>query len=153
MSNTKIIIAGTTVTMQSAHTLAELEKVGRYKPQALRLEDESGTPYFVILPGAFGSISNDGIVYGDTAPDGSEKAVVSIPLPGVPGKTAKEAVALTYGPAVANANKVEAQIDAALTEVNVMLAGVESSIVIAGPVEPVEPAECGCNEPTVCCHN
>ena len=141
MSNTKIIIAGTTVTMQSAHTLAELEKVGSYKPQALRLEDENGTPYFVVLPSAFGSISDDGIVYGDTAPDGSEKAVVSIPLPCVPGKTAKEAVALTYGPAIANANKVEAQIDAALAEVNAMLEAVESGIVIAAPTEVEDAAD------------
>lgn len=91
--------------------------------------------------GIVGSISDDGIVYGDTAPDGSEKAVVSIPLPCVPGKTAKEAVALTYGPAIANANKVEAQIDAALAEVNAMLEAVESGIVIAAPTEVEDAAD------------
>ena len=56
-------------------------------------------------------------------------------------KTAKEAVALTYGPAIANANKVEAQIDAALAEVNAMLEAVESGIVIAAPTEVEDAAD------------
>lgn len=138
MFNTKIIIAGTTVTMQSAHSLEDLSKVAQYKPDAMRLTNEAGETQFCVLPGMFGSVEDGGIVYSDTAPDGSGEAVVSIPLPTVVGKSAKEAVAETYGPIIANANKVEAQIEEALVEVNAMLAEVEAQIVVAAPPAPID---------------
>ena len=138
MFNTKIIIAGTTVTMQSAHTLEDLEKVANYKPDAMRLTNEAGETQFCVLPGIFGSVEPNGIVYSDTAPDGSGEAVVSIPLPTMVDKSAKEAVAEVYGPIIANANKVEAQIEEALAEVNTMLADIKAQIVVAAQPAPVD---------------
>lgn len=131
MANTKIIIAGTTVTMCSAHSMDELNKVAMYKPEAMSLSDEAGFPYFSVMPGVRGDVKESGIAYSATAPDGSGKAVVSIGLPVIDGMDAKAAVAAKYGPIIANANKVEAQIDAALDEVNTMLASVEAQIVVA----------------------
>lgn len=128
----KIMICGTTFTIESTHSLDDLNKVASYKPDALHLDDENGNPYFFVLPGTFGNIQSDGIIYADTAPDGSGKAVVTIPLPPCKdGQTVKSAVAAKYGPVICNANKVEKQIADALEEVNAMLASVEANIVMA----------------------
>lgn len=131
MSNTKIVIAGSVVVLQSAHTMKELEKVAAYKPESLTLKDKDGAMYFSVLPGSFGNIEAGNITYSETTPDGSGKACVTLPLPTGTGDI-KKIVAQAYGPAIANANKVEAQIDAALDEVNEMLTAVEAQIVFAG---------------------
>lgn len=138
--NTAIIIAGTTFTLQSPHTLADLEKVARYKPSAMTLVDENKHIYFSIQPSSAGFIGGDFVSYANVAPDGSGKACVTWALPS--GDDVKRAIAKEYGPIIANANKVEAQIEAALAETNAMLADIEAQIVVAGAAEvPVAEAE------------
>lgn len=141
MANTIITIAGDVVVFTSAHTKSDIEKVAAYKPEALMLKDEDGFVYFTLTAGAVGAIKGDQLTYNSVAPDGSGKASLTIGLPKIEGKTAKEAVASIYGPTIAKANKVEAQIDEALTEVNAMLADVEGQITIAGAAEAAEVTE------------
>lgn len=138
----KIIISGTVFTIESSHTLADLEKVANYKPDALALANEAKEKYFFVLPGAFGTVSNDGVTFADEAPDGSGKAVVTIPLPAT-GGDAKKAIAAKYGPTIVNMNKVEAQIAEALAEVDGMLASVEEQITVAGATEIPAPDPAG----------
>lgn len=128
----KIIIAGTTMTIESAHTLKNIEKVARYKPSALQLVDKDHNPYFYLLPGTVGNVQDSGVTFADVAPDDSGAAVITLGLPKISGKTVKQAVAETYGPVIANINKVEAQITNAIGETDTMLSEIESQIVIAG---------------------
>lgn len=132
---TTITIAGSVCVFTSAHKKDELEKVAAYKPEALQLKDKDGNAFFCVLPGTYGEIKAGMLIYNDVAPDGSGRACLTMPLP--TGDDAKKAVAAKYGPIIANANKVEAQVDEALTEVNTMLADVEGQIVIAGET-PIE---------------
>lgn len=128
---TQIIIAGTTVTFVSPHTMDELKKVAKFKPAAITLHDEEGVGYFDILPSTVPIITKKMIGYADSAPDGTGRACVSVPLPVVNGMSPSQAVASEFGPTIANANKVEEQISAALDEVNSMLQDVENGIVVA----------------------
>lgn len=137
---TNITIAGSVVVLTSAHTKRDIEKVGAYKPDALMLKDEEKNVYFTLLTGIHGGVSATCLTYDGVAPDGSGKASLTLGLPKMEGKSAKEAVAAMYGPMIAKANQVEQQIEAALNEVNAMLADVEGQITIAGET-PVNPAE------------
>lgn len=129
-NTTSIVIAGSVVVIASAHTKAELEKVAAYKPEALQLKDKEGNTYFTLLPGCTGNATPTALVYSEVTPDGTGKACLTLPLP--EGEDAKKAVAAAYGPMIANANKVEAQIADALIETNAMLADVENQITVAG---------------------
>lgn len=139
MNNTSIIIAGSVVVLVSPHTQEELKQVAAYKPQALQLKDGDGEVLFSLVPGLEGNATPGALIYSETAPDGTGKACVTLPLPR--GDDVKKAVAAFYGPIIAKANLVEAQIDAALVETNTMLAEVESQIIVAAPVEAAEEAE------------
>ena len=132
-NKTTITIAGNVCVFTSSHKKEDLEKVAAYKPEALQLKDkEDGHTYFAITPSStYGYIDgNKMLAYADVAPDGSGKACLTVGLPN--GDDIKKAVAATYGPIIANANKVEAQVEEALAEVNAMLADVESQITVAG---------------------
>lgn len=133
MANTTITIAGSVVVLRSAHSLEELEKTAAYMPEALMLKDDNGNVYFTLTPGVVGIAKHNNLTYSETAPDGSGKACLTLPRPA--GDDAKKAVAAMYGPIIANANKVEEQVSAALAEVNAMLAAVEDQITVAGETE------------------
>ena len=135
---TTITIAGKVCVFTSGYTMDDLQKVANYKPDALSLKDEKGNITFSLLPSVSGMINSNALAYCDVAPDGSGRACLTVGLP--EGADAKKAVASKYGPVIVNANKVECQIDAALTEVNAMLADVESQITIAGET-PIETEE------------
>ena len=127
---TKIHITGTALTLVSEHTMEELRKVSKYQPKATRLQDEDGNAYFFLNPSTNACLTDSIVAYADVAPNG--KACLSVLLPKLPaGKTAKDYVAETYGPTIANLNKVEAQIETALSEVNAMLDEIKAGITVA----------------------
>ena len=131
MSNTKIIIAGTSCTFVSAHSLADLNKVAKYKPAVLNKTDEDGNVLFFLMPASIGSIGSQGITYATTVADG-EKACLTVGLPAPQaGKKISEVVAEVYGPIVAQANEIEAKIDEALKEIDKMVSDVESAITVS----------------------
>lgn len=127
---TKITITGTTVTFTSSVKMEDIKKVCRYNPAATQLVDDNDNVTFTMIYGDVGMTTDKCIVYNAETPDGSGLACVSVGLPSVDGKTAQAAVAEVFGPMVAKANKVEAQIADALTEINGMLASVEGAITI-----------------------
>lgn len=131
MEKTKIIIAGTTVTFVSPHTLDQLRKVENYSPEALVLRDENNNPQFVLSAGQVGAIETAYATYADSTPDDNALACISMGLPCCGGKKATEVVADIYGPMVVKMNQIEGQIEKALHTVNDMLRQVESDITVA----------------------
>lgn len=131
MEKTKIIIAGTTVTFVSPHTLEQLRKVEKYKPNALVLRDDNGDAQFILSASHDAAITDAYAAYADSTPDENALACISMGLPNCNGKKATEVVADSYGPMIVKMNAIEAQITRALHDVDDMLRQVANDITVA----------------------
>ena len=111
-----VTIAGNSYVITSAISMAALETVKKYRPSALALTDpEKKETTFKVGIGS-NSVSDYGISFGGVS-NGDEKlatATLSIPSD---VEDAKEYVLDKAGLAIANLNKVEAGIAAALNEI------------------------------------
>ena len=112
----KVTIAGNSYVITSEISMADLETVKKYRPTALSITDpESKETTFKVGVGS-NSVSDYGISFGGVS-NGDEKlatATLSIPSD---VEDAKEYVLNKAGLAIANLNKVEIVIAAALDEI------------------------------------
>ena len=112
----KVTIAGNSFVITSRISMADLETVKKYRPTALTLtNEETKEQYFKVGLGG-SSVSDFGVGFGGVS-NGEEKlatATLSIPSD---VEDAKEYVLDKAGLALANLNKVEDGITAALEEI------------------------------------
>lgn len=127
MANIKI--SGRTATIVSVYTLADIEKLGKYRPEALVLEDKDGNVTFKVGTSCCGSISDYGVGFADET-FGNGKACVTV-LGGDAYATAEEFVLEEIGTAINKLNKVESQIAGALDEVEAEITAIKDAIEIA----------------------
>ena len=111
-----VTIAGNSYVITSAISMADLETVKKYRPSALALTDSDKKETTFKVGIGSNSVSDYGISFGGVS-NGDEKlatATLSIPAD---IEDAKEYVLDRAGLAIANLNKVEAGINAALNEI------------------------------------
>ena len=124
-----ITIAGRTATIVSAYTLEELEKVERYRPDALRLKDEDGETTFAIGTSCNGSVGTYGISFAEET-FGNAKACVTVAPACTCYEKPEDFVVDQIGTAIISLNKVEAQIPDALDEIDAELAAIKEAITV-----------------------
>ena len=112
----KVTIAGNSYVVASDIAMADLEAVKKYRPSALALVDEeTKEPYFKVGLGS-NSMSDHGISFGGVSNDEDKVATATLPIP-ADVEDAKQYVLQEHGLTIANLNKVEENITAALEDI------------------------------------
>ena len=133
MANIKII--GDAMAVISSHTLEDIRTLEQYAPKTLRLYEanEDGKQEEVFRVGTTtctGSINQYGVSFSSATHDEEKLAVITLCITN-DVEDAKEYAADKVGYAVMKLNKVEAQIPAALRQVEMERAEVLSNITLA----------------------
>lgn len=127
-----IKIAGAAVVVESAHSLEDLKKVEKYRPDALHLYEGEGLNrrdvYCICSTKGNGTINSVGAEFGEVTTEGG-KATITIPLP-EGTKDPKKWVEDNIGVAILKLNKIEAQYAPALAEVDEEQAAVRAAITV-----------------------
>ena len=114
----KVTIAGNSYVITSAVAMADLEAVKKFRPSALAITDpETKETLFKVGLGS-SSVSDYGISFGGVSNGEDKLATATLPIP-ADVEDAKEFVLDKAGLAIANLNKVEAQITGALEEIRI----------------------------------
>ena len=112
----KVTIAGNSYVITSAISLANLEMVKKYRPSALAITDpETKETTFKVGIGS-NSVSDYGVSFGGVSNSDEKLATATLSIP-ADVEDAKEYVLDKAGLAIANLNKVETGIAAALDEI------------------------------------
>lgn len=127
-----ITICGTAITFKSVFFLEEIETAGTYRPESITLKNDKDEIIFYTLVGEKGFANNRGICYDATAPDGTEKAVVTLAFSVEEGESAAETAAKKYATMIERAERVESQIGIALSEIRETFDRVGRVISVAG---------------------
>ena len=116
----KITIAGNSFVVTSAVEMSDLEAVKKYRPAALALADEDTKEvYFKVgINHGNSSVTDFGVTFGGVTNDDEKLATATIQIPSEI-EDAKEYVLDKAGLAIANLDKIEAAIKAALDEIKV----------------------------------
>lgn len=128
-----IKVVGGVAVVESGAELETIKKVAKYRPEALSLfkgtgKDKEEVFRVAAAKAGTGSINQYGASYG-TATNADGKATITILIPD--GTTdAKKFVMEKVGPAILNLNKVEAQFEGAIDEIDAELAAIEGNIAI-----------------------
>lgn len=118
----KVTIAGNSYVLTSAISLEDLETVKKYRPSALTaIDPETKETLFKIGTGSTGasgasSVSDYGINFGGVTNDEKKLATATLPIP-ADVEDAKSYVLDKAGLAIANLNKIEEGITAALKDI------------------------------------
>ena len=114
----KTTIAGNSFVITSGVSMADLEAVQKYRPSALTLADEETKEvYFKVGVGSgYSCLTNHGISFGGVSNDEKKLATATLPIPS-DIEDAKEYVLDKAGFAIANLNKIEEGLVAALEDV------------------------------------
>ena len=114
-------IAGNSYVVTSTISMSDLETVKKYRPTALTLiDEETKETYFKVgISSGNSSLTNHGICFGGVTNDDKKLATATLPIPtDLPeNQDAKAYVLDKAGMALANLNKVEAGITAALKDI------------------------------------
>ena len=127
-----IKIVGGVAVIESSLKLEDIKKLAKYRPAALSLFEGTGKDkeeVFQIGAGrGYGSISTYGASFGShTTTDG--KATITIEIP-EGTEDPKAYIADKVGVAILNLNKVEAQFEAANTEIDDEIAAINANITV-----------------------
>lgn len=117
----KIKKVGQALVLTSAIKAEEFDKVKKFKPEALELKTEKGEVTFKVMLDE-GEISRYGVSFDSVDREGYAQLTIMTYV------ESKEDILDCYATILANINKVEAQVAAALDEVNALFASVEGSI-------------------------
>ncbi len=117
----KIKKVGQALVLTSAITAEEFDKVRKFKPEALELRTEKGDVTFKVMLDE-GGVSKYGVSFDSVNKD------EYLQLTMMTYADSKEDIIESYATILANINKVEDQVVAALDEVNALFASVERSI-------------------------
>lgn len=118
----KVTIAGKAVVFTSGIKAEDLEKVAKYRPEALQLKDEDRTIFTAAVKNK-GVVSNAGIFFDGT--DEAGYACATLVADEVP---TKEFVVDTFGTAIARMNQLEAELPAVIDEIAAQDAAVKACI-------------------------
>jgi len=125
-----ITIAGNSYVIASDIPMADLEKVRKYRPSALTLADEDTKEIYFKVGVGSNSISEHGISFGGISNDEEKTAAATLSIP-ADTEDVKDYVLDKAGLAIANLNKVERNISAALNEIKAEHNAIEESIIIS----------------------
>jgi len=112
----KTTIAGNSYVIASDIAMADLETVRKYRPSALVLVDEETKETLFKVGIGSNSVSDHGISFGGVSNDEDKVATATLDIPS-DVEDAKEYVLDKAGLAIANLNKVETGITAALKDI------------------------------------
>lgn len=127
----RITVIGGAVVITSAVKAEDIIKVAKYRPDALKLfgGEDGKEEVFRIGVGATGSLNKFGAEFNGTSLDGSGCATITLGH-NFSGEDVKEKIADYFGVSILNLNKVEAQIPAALQEIEAEKANIIANIQI-----------------------
>jgi len=129
----KIKVVGEAAVIISDLKLADIEKVGKYRPDALvlRSDDEKKSLVFKISTSKdrMGEISSYGAAFGAADADGF--ATITVAPLAADGDDVKEAVAEKVGPSILHLNKLEQALPAVIEEIDAEHAAILGNIEIA----------------------
>lgn len=128
-----VTVAGGAVVFASALKLEDIEDLVKYAPEALVLKDENGDEVFAVglAKDGHGSIGAYGVSYAKTGKTADGFATVTICAPEKDANAIREAIADTYGPALAKINQIETAAAEKLVEARENHRAVVESITIA----------------------
>lgn len=126
----KVIIAGNVAVVESKYTIAEIEKIERFCPNALTLTDEKEDIVFRVgLTTGRGSMSTYGIGFCKEIADKNRKASVTVEIP-VCTLDVTEYVQDTLGLALVKFKLVEEQWESALATCDLQIQAIRNSITV-----------------------
>lgn len=130
----KITVTGSAVVITSAVKYEDIEKVQKYRPDALTLKNEEKEPVFRIgvTDRGPGGIDKYGASFGGHTFD--ENRLATITLMTIGGDTAeeiKDAIADKYGAALLSINKIEATLPTVIDEINAERDLIRGAITVA----------------------
>ena len=129
----KVVISQNVMSIVSDYSLTDLERVAKFRPEALKLYTGEGNnkelDFVVKVSDYEGSFGRNGLVFADEAV-GTHKAVISENLPqGLnTSEDIKEYIRETLGLAIVKGTAVESQIAAAMDEISADEAAIDACI-------------------------
>lgn len=132
----KITIAGDVAVITSSKTLEQLKQVEKNYPDALKLRDDDGRCYFAIGTGSE-SVNKNGISFNGATHDGHGLAYTKFCIP-KDTADAKDYVADYVGTSFLNLQRVEKNLDIALSKIKEDKAEVLKNIVNTADAESSE---------------
>lgn len=133
----KATVKYNTLFVTSKFDIATLKKVKKFRPEALVLtkgEGKEKTPICAIMVSGKDDISKNSITFAHDSATGEKVAVLSREIP-ASAKTAAEIrdwMRDEFGLTIVNCEKIENQIDAAMTEIEADEAAMNAAISIEG---------------------
>ena len=125
-----VTIAGNSYVITSTVSMADMEKVKKYRPSALAITDpETKETLFKVGIGD-SRISNYGICFGGVSNDEAKLATATLPIPH-DVEDAKAYVLDNAGLALANLNKIEAGVTVALEEIRTEHSAIAERITVS----------------------
>lgn len=118
----KLKLIGDVVVLQSEKKYSDYELVGKYRPEALILRDESGDAEFAVsVRESAGEITPYSVTFDSKTRDEAGYALISIPVSGIPrnldASGIKEFICDRFYTTVANVEKIEAKISSVIDEI------------------------------------
>ena len=125
----KTKVVGQAVIIMTALTVAAINLLQRYQPEALIKKDENGVPVFAIAQGKLGGVSSYGITFNDTAEDGSARITLMIP-DSVPAAARKQWVLDNYGLALNELADFEHEVQALFNSLSAKFNAIEAELTV-----------------------
>jgi len=126
----KTTIAGNSYVITSTVSMADLETIRKYRPSALAITDaETKETLFRVSMGS-SSLSDHGISFGGVSNDEAKLATATLQIP-QDVEDAKEYVLDRAGLALANLEKIEAEIATVLDDIRTERANIASNIKVS----------------------
>ena len=131
----KAIVKFNNLFITSKFNMATLKKVAKFRPEALNLtkgEGKEKTTVCVLSTGDKASYSPYGLVFAKDSVTAPNVATMAVELPSTLKTTddINEWVRDKFGLSIVNCEKIEAQIDAAMTEIDADEAAMNAAITI-----------------------
>ena len=125
-----VTIAGNSYVVASDIPRADLETVKKYRPSALTIKDPETEEIVFRVGIGSNSVSDHGVSFGGVSNDEEKVATATLCIP-ADVEDVKAFVLDKAGLALANLNKVEKGITAALEEIKVELDGIADKIIVS----------------------
>lgn len=142
----KAIVKFNNLFITSKFNMATLKKVAKFRPEALNLtkgEGKEKTTVCVLSTGDKASYSPYGLVFAKDSVTAPNVATMAVELPSTLKTTddINEWVRDKFGLSIVNCEKIEAQIDAAMTEITADEAAMNAAITIENEAAPEAKAD------------
>lgn len=128
----KVIIAGQAIVINSELKFEDIQKIKKYRPEALTLYEGDGIdrePVFMIGTGE-ASINKYGVTFSGATRDDERKATLTITT-NYAGDDIKGFVADELGGAIIKLGKLEEQLPAVLAEIDAQIAAIQANITVS----------------------